>query len=62
MSLAIPQDIERDIQKFAQEEHITHDEAVLRLIETGLSVRKPVAKSVFEQPARLSSAVRRMRG
>ena len=50
MSTEIPSSIERDIQRFAQEQHITHDEAVLRLIETGLSVRKPVAPStVFEQ-------------
>lgn len=50
MSMGIPSDIERDIQRFAQEQHITHDEAILRLIETGLSVRKPVApKTVFEQ-------------
>lgn len=49
MSLDIPSNIERDIQRFAQQEHITHDEAVLRLIETGLSARTPVAKTVFEQ-------------
>ena len=49
MSLDIPSNIERDIQKFAQEEHITHDEAVLRLIEAGLSVKKPVPQTVFEQ-------------
>ncbi len=49
MSVEIPTNIERDIQRFAQQEHITHDEAVLRLIETGLSVRKPVSKTVFEQ-------------
>ncbi|HEY6348094.1 MAG TPA: hypothetical protein VI636_01670 [Candidatus Angelobacter sp.] len=45
----IPSNMERDIQEFAQEEHISHDEAVLRLIETGLSVRKPTSKTVFEQ-------------
>ena len=49
MSVEIPLNIERDIQQFAQQEHITHDEAVLRLIETGLSVRKPGPKTVFEQ-------------
>jgi hypothetical protein len=49
MSLDIPLDIDRDIQRFAQQQHITHDEAVLRLIETGLAVEKPVAKTVFEQ-------------
>ena len=49
MSLDIPSNIDRDIERFAQQEHITHDEAVLRLIETGLSVRKAVPKTVFEQ-------------
>lgn len=50
MSSDIPSNIECGIQRFAQEQHITHDEAVLRLIETGLSVRNPVAsKTVFEQ-------------
>src|SRR5664280_516890 len=49
MSLDIPSNIKRDIHRFAQQEHITHDEAVLRLIETGLSARKPVPKTVFEQ-------------
>jgi hypothetical protein len=49
MSLDIPSSIEREIQRFAQEERITHDEAVLRLIETGLMTRKPAHKTVFEQ-------------
>ena len=49
MSLDIPSSIERDIQRFAQAEHITHDEAVLRLIETGLTVKSPTSKTVFEQ-------------
>jgi hypothetical protein len=49
MNLEIPSNIERDIQRFAQEQHITPDEAVLRLIETGLSVKKPTPLSVVEQ-------------
>lgn len=49
MSVEIPSEIERDIQRFAEQEQITHDEAVLRLIETGLSVRKPGPKTVLEQ-------------
>ena len=49
MTVEIPLNIERDIQRFAQQEHITHDEAVLRLIETGLSVRNPVPNTAFEQ-------------
>ena len=49
MTMDIPSNVERDIQKFAEEEHISHDEAVLRLIETGLSISKPGSKTVFEQ-------------
>jgi hypothetical protein len=49
MSLHIPSNIERGIRRFAEEEHITRDEAVLRLLETGLSVTKPGPKTVFEQ-------------
>lgn len=48
MSLEIPSEIERDIKRFAQEEHISHDEAVLRLIETGLATRKPIPNGLFE--------------
>jgi hypothetical protein len=32
-TMDIPSHIERDIERFAQEEHITHDEAVLRLLK-----------------------------
>ena len=49
MGSEIPTDIERDIQRFAQQERITRDEAVLRLIETGLSATKPAPKTAFEQ-------------
>jgi len=51
MSLEIPSNIKRDIQKFAQEQHISPDEAVLRLLETGLSVSKPAARTEAFQPA-----------
>ena len=37
MNPDLPSSVERDIERFAQEEHITFDEAVLRLIESGLS-------------------------
>lgn len=49
MSLHIPLNIEHDIEEFAQEQHMTRDEAVLRLIETGLSVKKRPAKTPLEQ-------------
>lgn len=45
----IPERIEREIQEFAQTEHITHDEALLVLIQTGLSAIGPARRSVFEQ-------------
>jgi hypothetical protein len=48
MSLEIPTNIERDIQRFAQQERITHDEAVLRLIETGLDLPPGNKSSVNE--------------
>ncbi len=49
MSVQIPSNLDRDIEKFAQDQHLTHDEAVLRLIETGLSLQHPV----FEEGAGL---------
>ena len=48
MTLEIPTEIERDIHRFAEQERISHDEAVVRLIEAGLSARRP-AQTVFEQ-------------
>jgi hypothetical protein len=49
MSVDIPSSIERDIERFAQQQHLSHDEAVLRLIETGLRVRNPALKSGLDQ-------------
>jgi hypothetical protein len=49
MGFHIPPRVEQDIEKFAEEQHLSRDEAVLCLIETGLSARKPVPKTVFEQ-------------
>ncbi len=49
MSLEIPANLEPDIQRYAQQEHITQDEAVLRLIQTGLLSRRSVSETVFEQ-------------
>jgi hypothetical protein len=49
MSVDIPSSIERDIERFAQQEHLTREEAVLRLIEAGLMVRNPAPDTVFEQ-------------
>lgn len=49
MSLEIPSNIEREIKQFAQQQRITPDEAVIRLIETGLSLRKQASGSLSEQ-------------
>lgn len=49
MTLHIPSAMERDIANFAQAEHITHEEAVVRLIEAGLSAKKPTPQGIFEE-------------
>jgi hypothetical protein len=56
MSPDLPSSIERDIQRFAQEQHLTHDEAVVRLIEIGLKVRNAASVDVFEQGLGLFAA------
>lgn len=35
------QSLEQDVNRFAEQLHIGHDEAVLMLIKTGLSIMKP---------------------
>jgi hypothetical protein len=37
----LPPSIEQGIQRFADERRISHDEALLRLIQTGLTATKP---------------------
>lgn len=49
MSFDIPTEIEHDIQRYAQQEHITPEEAVLRLIEAGLAIKNPARREVFQQ-------------
>ncbi len=36
----LPDDIEQDIRRFADEQHLTRDEAVIRLLESGLVATK----------------------
>jgi len=36
----LPASIEQGVQRFAAELHISHDEALLKLIETGLTVSR----------------------
>ena len=49
LNIEIPFNIERGIRRFAEEEHLSRDEAVLRLIETGLSAKALPSKTVFDQ-------------
>ena len=49
MSLDIPFNIESEIAQFAQQHHITPDEAVIWLIETGLALIKQVPQTSSEQ-------------
>lgn len=37
----LPANIEENVQRFADELHISHDEALLQLIQTGLSASRP---------------------
>jgi hypothetical protein len=40
----LPANIEQGVQRLADELHISHDEAVLKLIETGLTTIRPSAE------------------
>ena len=41
----LPPNIERGVERFAQEQHISHDEALLKLIETGLTANKTAVQA-----------------
>ncbi len=43
LNIKIPTNIEHGIQRFAREKHLSDQEAVLRLIETGLRATAPLA-------------------
>ena len=43
MSFDIPQYIEPSIEQYANAQHITHDEAIIRLIQAGLERALPPA-------------------
>jgi hypothetical protein len=49
MSFDIPPYMEPQVQQFAQNQHISPDEAVIRLIEAGLNVAqsKPTGRSIL---------------
>ena len=36
----------RGVREFAEEQHISHDEALLKLIETGLTTLRPQPKGI----------------
>jgi hypothetical protein len=56
----LPPNIEQGIQRFADERHISHDEALVRLIQTGLTASKPttVPKAADESAAHALAARR----
>ncbi|HEY3780862.1 MAG TPA: hypothetical protein VGL56_07250 [Fimbriimonadaceae bacterium] len=41
----LPPKIERGVERYAREQHISHDEALLKLIETGLTAAKTSGKA-----------------
>jgi hypothetical protein len=49
MQVDIPTDIDHYISEFARSEHISHDEAVVRLIEVGLTVTQQTPKQASEE-------------
>ena len=40
----LPPNIEQGIERFAVQHHLSHDEALIKLIETGLQHRQPIPK------------------
>ena len=46
----LPQNLEQGVNRFAQQQHVSHDEAVLILIETGLR-HAPLPESLNEDNA-----------
>jgi hypothetical protein len=48
VQLEIPTEIERHVSQFAQEQRISRDEAILRLIEKGLSVARSPSQPLAE--------------
>jgi len=49
MQVEIPTYIDRYIAQFARDEHISHDGAVLRLIEAGLAITQGTPKQISEE-------------
>lgn len=58
----LPASIEQGVQRFADELHISHEEALLRLIETGLTAQRVTIPSLApghkETPAELVARLR----
>jgi len=59
MNFDIPLDIEQEIQQYAQAEHITADEAVVKLIHAGLTAQTSNSASLDEYPRAQAHRVRR---
>ena len=48
----LPANLEQGVQRFAEQQHVSHDEAVLMLIETGLkSIPKSAPAEADKNPA-----------
>ena len=56
MSFDFPQSVERDIERYASEQRISLDEALLRLVQTGLHVARPTPKSTAIIPEEIIEA------
>ena len=50
----LPPNLEKGINRFAREHHLSHDEAVIKLIETGLTIVSPPTTMSTPQAGRLS--------
>jgi hypothetical protein len=48
MRIEIPVEIEREVSQFAQDQHLSRDEAALRLIEQGLSMARRASQPPTE--------------
>ena len=49
MSFNIPSTVEQDIERYAAEERLSLDAAVLQLIETGLQQKRPDRRTPIEE-------------
>lgn len=53
MSFDLPANLDRDIQRFAETHHISHEEALVTLIKTGLSASAGKGNDRPDNPSHL---------